>query len=391
MIRPRVLLTADYFLPGYRGGGPIQTLSAMAQLLRNEIDAEIWTLNHDWGVSQTYSQAEMEQVRKLGFNVQYFNETDTHLNFFANLIADLPPSAIFLNSLFSPRFTIPLIKLKNKGLLGQTRLILAPRGECAPAALAHKGYKKTAWLTLTKLLGFYRDIHWLASSEQESGQLRAFLTSQGLSDAPLTVLPEPSPLHVKTLDPSAGWLPKPPGSLKIIFLARIHPVKNLHRALDALALLAEPVQFDIYGPVGDGEQRYFQTCLKKMEDLRDRHTVTYHGPLDASLVQETLLKYDLFILPSECENFGHGILEAMAAGVPVLISDQTPWRNLAGASIGWDLPLSDLVAFTRVLQQARAMSEAQWLDLRQRTRNFARMYLSKSFDRNGFLKLILGT
>ncbi|MCB8933280.1 MAG: glycosyltransferase, partial [Chthonomonadaceae bacterium] len=63
-----------------------------------------------------------------------------------------------------------------------------------------------------------------------------------------------------------------------------------------------------------------------------------------------LQAYDAFFMPTHGENFGHAIWEALAAGLPVVISDKTAWRGLEAAGAGWDLPLSDEAAFTRVVQ-----------------------------------------
>ncbi len=50
------------------------------------------------------------------------------------------------------------------------------------------------------------------------------------------------------------------------------------------------------------------------------------------------------------ENFGHVIIEALAAGKPVLISDQTPWRGLENHKAGWDIPLNDKEKFISILE-----------------------------------------
>ena len=58
-----------------------------------------------------------------------------------------------------------------------------------------------------------------------------------------------------------------------------------------------------------------------------------------------------------------GLGPALAAGRPVLISDQTPWRHLAEQHAGWDLPLANEKAFVEVLQEAAGMDDEtfqQW-------------------------------
>jgi glycosyltransferase involved in cell wall biosynthesis len=62
----------------------------------------------------------------------------------------------------------------------------------------------------------------------------------------------------------------------------------------------------------------------------------------------------VFYLPSANENFGHAIFEAFAHSVPVMISDQTPWRNLASKHAGWDIPLHSPLDFEKACKQALA-------------------------------------
>ena len=54
-------------------------------------------------------------------------------------------------------------------------------------------------------------------------------------------------------------------------------------------------------------------------------------------------------MPSLGEGYGHAIIEAMTAGVPVLISDKTPWRDLHAAQVGWDISLDDIDGFVSAL------------------------------------------
>ena len=57
-------------------------------------------------------------------------------------------------------------------------------------------------------------------------------------------------------------------------------------------------------------------------------TINYKGYIDSEKIPNILKKYDFFVLLSEGENFGHAILEAMSAGLPVIISNFTPWKKL---------------------------------------------------------------
>ena len=65
----------------------------------------------------------------------------------------------------------------------------------------------------------------------------------------------------------------------------------------------------------------------------------------------------LFILPTLGENYGHAIIEALSVGRPVLISDQTPWKNLSNFNAGWELPLNDKQAWIDKINEAAAWDQ----------------------------------
>ncbi len=75
-----------------------------------------------------------------------------------------------------------------------------------------------------------------------------------------------------------------------------------------------------------------------------------------------LAGYHLLVLPTRGENFGHVILEALLAGCPVLVSDQTPWRGLASRRAGWDLPLAAPDRFRAAVDEVVAMDGPTFAD-----------------------------
>jgi glycosyltransferase involved in cell wall biosynthesis len=126
-------------------------------------------------------------------------------------------------------------------------------------------------------------------------------------------------------------------------------MKNLSGALRMLAGILGDVSFDIYGPKEDLE--YWEECQRLIAALPPNIRVRYEGEIEHERVADVLAGYDLFLFPTLGENYGHVISEALASGCPVLISDQTPWRNLEAEGIGWDIPLSETERFRSVLQQ----------------------------------------
>jgi glycosyltransferase involved in cell wall biosynthesis len=98
--------------------------------------------------------------------------------------------------------------------------------------------------------------------------------------------------------------------------------------------------------------------------------VAHRQQIPPARVIEALAFQDLFFLPTLGENYGHAIVDSLLAGTPVLISDQTPWRGLAAARAGWDLPLGDPAAFAAVIARAAAADRQEQAELRAGARAF---------------------
>ena len=88
-------------------------------------------------------------------------------------------------------------------------------------------------------------------------------------------------------------------------------------------------------------------------------SVCDRGEVAADEVPRALARNHVLLLPTRGENFGHVILESLLAGVPVLISDQTPWRDLERRGAGWDVPLAEPDRFRARLRALLEMDEGE--------------------------------
>ncbi len=86
------------------------------------------------------------------------------------------------------------------------------------------------------------------------------------------------------------------------------------------------LSFDVYGVEED--RSYAQDCKELSSSLGENIRVEFKGPIPYTDVYRTMQAYHIFVLPTLGENYGHVIYEALSAGDPTLISDQTPWRGL---------------------------------------------------------------
>lgn len=112
------------------------------------------------------------------------------------------------------------------------------------------------------------------------------------------------------------------GSAKLVSLGRINRKKGLDILIKAIAILNGYVvkyTLDIYGEDDDN----FMPELKKLiEKHKLKSQIKFMGKLDPSQRDITLQKYALFVLPSHQENFGLVVVEALANGIPVVISNK---------------------------------------------------------------------
>ena len=358
----KVLCVADYFVPGYLGGGPITTLVNMRQGINEKVTLSVFTRDRDKGSKCPYPNVLINQwVDDAGGSSYYASpETFGPKGVIAALSAE-KFDLIYLNSFFSLRASIlPLIALTRAH--PSVRVLLAPRGEFAPGALSFKRYKKGLFLAFARLMGLYRNVFWHASTLLEVADIERIFPSVRPR---IFVAADPVIAESPDVDqPAASY-----GSdrLRIAFISRISQMKNLDGLLRILSNISSAVQLDIFGPVE--ENLYWKGCLDLIERLPGNVRVNMLGPIPHHLVTCTFAQYDLFAFPTHGENFGHVIFEALRAGTPVIVSDQTPWKEDGSGALSV-IQIADTSGWCKAIEKvaSRTLSE------RQQVRCAARAY-----------------
>lgn len=361
----QILVFVDFYLPGFKAGGPIRTLANMADRLGDEFSFKIITKDRDFGDDSPYPGIVPDSWLAVGnANVFYLSPGRLSLLSLCRLIRETEPDVIYLNSFFSPYFTIRTLLLRRFGLIPRKPVLIAPRGEFSPGALGLKSFKKRVYIFLSKMFGLFRRVIWQASSEYEKADIRRQFTSRDL------IITAPDLPSLCRGSDRFQQNAKAKGLLKVIFLSRISRMKNIDGALKLLNGLKGNVVLNIYGPLEDVD--YWAECLKIIKQLPENITVEYHGAVAHEQVSAMMREHDLFFFPTLGENFGHVILEALSAGCPVLISDQTPWRGLKEKGVGWDLPLDQPGRFQAVLQECIEMDNQEYAELSRRAWEYGR-------------------
>jgi glycosyltransferase involved in cell wall biosynthesis len=329
--RPKILVLLDYYIPGFKSGGPLRTIANMVERMGDRFDFRVLTRDRDATDTVPYPGVPADGWTPVGqAQVCYASPGELGAMAIRRRVAEVSPDLIYLNSFFSS-LTVRTLALRRAGLLPSIPVVLAPRGELSPGALRLKALKKRPFLVAARSLGLYSGVTWQASAELEATEIRRAVGAVAVRIAPDI----PAPLGSE--GPPAPL--KRPGAMRIVFLSRIAEKKNLHMLLALLPQLRGEVDLAIYGPVR--EEGYWARCQELIAALPPGISAQHHGPVEHAEVGAALASGHVFVLPTLGENFGHAILEALAAGRPALISDRTPWRDLEARGSGWDLPLDD--------------------------------------------------
>ena len=372
MSRPIVLTFVGYYLPGYKSGGPVRTIANMVDHLGDEFDFRIVTADRDALDSRPYPDVTIDDWNTVGkAQVFYASPSSQSLMNLRRLICETPHDVLYLNSFFSPRFTFRPLAARRFGRIPRRPTVIAPRGEFSEGAYALKRWKKRTYRVVAYALGLYRDLTWQASGEHEFEDIRR---AMGRAARRIVVAPDLSPVMESLESDSRPRRREPGDPLRICFLSRITPMKNLDYALRVVATVRVPIEFSIIGPVRD--EPYWARCRRLIDDMPSHVRVGIHGSVRHSQVRTLLSEHDLFFLPTRGENYGHVVAEALAVGTPVLIADTTPWRGLHDEGVGWDLPLRDEVAFRDAIEQAAAMEPPDYAAWRNRVAAYAKKRLS---------------
>lgn len=359
-----ILIISANYLPGLKGGGPIKTIKNLIEQTTPVLNCHLVTRDRDLGDSLPYKSIVPGQWNNIqGHPVFYTQPSIKGLSQLLSIINSNNYDILYLNSFFSVRFSLyPLLLSK----MLSKQVVLAPRGELSDGALALKSNKKKIFITIFKALRLHENVVFQASSSFEKLDIQ-----RNLGEYTDIFIAE----NITSTDFTKTLPAKNTHYLKIVFLSRIAPMKNLLTSLEVLKNVKHPVVFNIYGPKEDLD--YWQKCESLIKELPKHIKVKYKGLVYSENVINVLSEHDVFLLTTKGENFGHVIAEALSAGLPLVISDQTPWRNLDKLGIGWDLPLNNLNNFITVIDKLASMPVEEHLRMREAVLKWAKQKFSQ--------------
>lgn len=366
--KKKILILTDWFAPGYKAGGPIQSCVNICRALYREYDIWVLTTDTDHGDTEPYPEITgnaWTDNSSLGVKIFYAKKKSLSAKQLRKQIINTDADMLYLNHLFSPLFVVYPLWLKFTNAV-KAKVIVCPRGALYNSALSLKSYKKKPLLLLYKWMGISKKVLFHATNQREKEAILQYFSGSRVLIA--DNLPDIN-------QPLFEFCKKTIGELKCIFASRIVPIKNLLYLLQCLNAVTQKVSLTVIGPVED--ETYWTKCLEAIKQLPQNITVQYLGAKNNNELGQLIRQHHLFILPTTGENFGHAIFEAMLAGRPVLISDQTPWLNLKIAKAGWDYSLNNPGSFTETINAAAFFSQEEFDEYAKGAWQYAHIFISK--------------
>ena len=370
-----ILIFIDWFIPAYKAGGPISSVLNLVNHLSGKFNFFIVTGDRDLGDSKSYENVEFNVwVQVNNYKVIYLTKPNQNKKKYISIYNNINPDYVYLNSLYSYRFSIlPLLSFKsNNG-----SIFLSPRGMFGPRSLKVKVFKKKVFLYFSKVIGLYKNVRWIASSEIEQKEI--FLNMG--NGVEINVIPNLPIKQNKNNKPSAL---KEKGEILLICICRISPIKNINFLFDVLENVPSKVSLSIVGPIED--KGYWNKCLLKLNKLPPNIRVKYIGEKSPSSISNLLLEHHCLVSTSLNENYGHSIVEALSLSCPVVVSNHTPWRDLENHLAGVNLDLKTNL-YAEKINFFAEMGQDEFV----RYRNGALDYFNKKIDldifKDSYIKL----
>lgn len=364
-VKPAILSFIDWYKPAYKAGGPVRSMVNLAELLQD--DVALYVVCGDREIDGHKLNVELNSWIHQDTNEQVSYCKKPTLALIKEWVKQHPNGVFHINGIYSARFSIlPLFLLKT--FFPNKRIVVSPRGMLNEGALQIKPFKKNAFIAFARGLGLFNNVIWHTTSEEEEQRIRKFFPTV----KQMKVL---SNIPIAPVKP-AMQCEKNAGSLQMFAVTRIVPIKKLETILNALKQYPVPgnITFDVFGPIED--QRYAEILTQLATEIPN---LTFHfkGAVEPNKLSELSTHYHLFCLPSSNENFGHSIYEAFANACPVLISDQTPWKNLQNEKAGFELALNNLKGFSDRMTMFSAMTTDELEQWRQGAFVFAQKHYNK--------------
>ena len=369
-----ILIIMGRYLPGYKDGGPVRSIKNLVDYLGNEYNFKILTCDRDHGDEEAYPNIKVNDWNTVGKAQVYYVPPK---GFKFKVIKKLANECdlVYCCGCFND-YAINTLLLKRFSQI-KVPVVVAAMGLFSPMEFRLKYFKKKLFTTVFNLTGMFKNIYWSATSQMEIDEIKQQVRAKNnffiAEDLPRKI----DKIHITK--------EKESGKLKVVWISRIAPKKNLKGAIDILKKVKGEIEFTIYGPKHTPE--YWNVCEEELNKLPANIKWYWKGHVESEKVVETLIDHHVFLFPTLGENYGHVIQEALSAGCPVILSDQTPWNNLEKSGIGFTYSLDEKDKFISAINKYVDLNKKQFNEVSKNALSYVLQNAEDKVSDSGYIKI----
>jgi glycosyltransferase involved in cell wall biosynthesis len=306
---PKIIHVTSYY-PPHLGGMEKGTALRAERFVDRGYNVSVYTSNRGYthkAKSKSKAKVEVHYLKSIEFA-----HTPIIFTLFFRLLALPRHSLVHLHvaQAFSPEIVYLISKLKRIPYIAHIHLDVSPSG---PLGILLESYKK---LFLKRVLKSAAKI--ICQTDLQKSQIAS---RYGLPMETIAVIPN-GIAEEYFVGKRTNQNPAP----RLLFVGRLGVQKNLSLLIEAVSQMQTSVFLDI---VGEGELRKDIEALIQKYGL---HNVKLHGQKIGNELLDFYKSADIFVLPSFQEGMSNSMLEALAAGLPVVASDLPEMRHILGES-----------------------------------------------------------
>ena len=226
--------------------------------------------------------------------------------------------------------------------------VITPHGMLYPQALTRSAWKKKLLLNLG---GVEKDLRHATCIHATCDVEMKHYRDLGYTN-PVAIIPNPVPIPSFINELSSDRPTK-----RIGFLGRLHPRKNVKGLIEAWISLGNEIKDAQLIIMGKGDDEY-EATLKTLVRQHSLNNVQFSGFITGRDKFECLASLTALCVPSDFENFGMIVTEALSVGTPVIASLGTPWQELNTEHCGWWVD-NDVETLADTISQALSLPQEE--------------------------------